>query len=463
MLSGVSLVAALMLLGGCETKSFFDPSEMGRYSHTPHIIQILNNLDTGLEEPDERFSNATEVRPADLTRVKTDYVIGANDLIQVSVSDLVPGLPESYKTTRVTESGKISLPMINQIQAAGLTEAQLEQSIKQAYRDAQLLTDARVSVVTVEARNRTFTIYGAVQAPGQYQILDSDFRLLDALVLARDATVPVGIDYIYVKRRIENEPEDTGNIMTPRTGSGTQPTPDILAPRSEGPRTGPVLMQAQPATPPAGAVEGQTIVIDGRAMRIQNGQMVPVNQPAGAAAPVAPGTGIGAVPPSSQPFEFNTPREPDDVRIIRIPFDALKRGELKYNIVIRPQDFVWVPQPATGEYYMGGHVQRTGVYSLTARTITLKQAVVSAGMLDQLAIPRRTQIVRRIGTNKEVFARVDLDKIFAGEEPDITLKPEDVVMVGTTAYAPFLAAFRNGFRITYGFGFIYDRNYYNNP
>jgi hypothetical protein len=33
-------------------------------------------------------------------------------------------------------------------------------------------------------------------------------------------------------------------------------------------------------------------------------------------------------------------------------------------------------------------------------------------------------------------------------------------MVGTNAIAPFLAAFRAGFRITYGFGFIYDRNFY---
>jgi len=32
-------------------------------------------------------------------------------------------------------------------------------------------------------------------------------------------------------------------------------------------------------------------------------------------------------------------------------------------------------------------------------------------------------------------------------------------MVGTNAAAPFISAFRNAFRITYGFGFLYDRNY----
>ena len=107
------------------------------------------------------------------------------------------------------------------------------------------------------------------------------------------------------------------------------------------------------------------------------------------------------------------------------------------------------------------HVQRVGVYSLTARKITLKQAVIGAGMLDQLAIPQRTQIVRRLpGLDQEVFTSVDLAKIFAGESPDIYLKPDDEVMVGTNFVAPFIAAVRNGFRITYGFGFLYDRNYW---
>ncbi len=108
---------------------------------------------------------------------------------------------------------------------------------------------------------------------------------------------------------------------------------------------------------------------------------------------------------------------------------------------------------------MGGHVARPGVYSLTARNITLKQAIISAGMLDQLAVPTRTDVIRRLSKNQEVFVRVDLEKIFAGMEPDILLKPDDQVMVGTNAGATFLAAFRNSFRLTYGFGFLYDRNY----
>ena len=162
---------------------------------------------------------------------------------------------------------------------------------------------------------------------------------------------------------------------------------------------------------------------------------------------------------ATQPFEFTAPAEPTDREVIRVPYPALRDGALKYNIVIKPQDLIVVPSPGIGEYYMGGHVARTGVYSLTARKITLKQAVISAGMLDQLAIPARTDIIRRTGPSQEVFVRVDLERIFSGLEPDVFLHPNDQVVVGTNAGAPFLAALRNAFRITYGFGFLYDRNY----
>jgi len=463
------LIGMSLLSAGCETKSFFDPTEMGRYSKKPIPVPILKTLDTGYEEEDPRYATATDVRPSDLVAVSQDYVIGRNDLIQVSITDLVAPGVESVKVSRVSESGFISLPLVGQVQAAGLTEAQLEAAIVQRYRDANLIQQAQVSVVTLEARSRTFTITGAVNRGGQYQILDSNFRLLDALALVGDVTSPVGIENIYIVRqkRHDIEPQTTVPAAPGEAAPATQPTQDLLTPRSQSPldlspkmmsqapeQAGSEAQANQPATAAAPGSEGRIIIVDDKPMTIEGGQAVPAQAEAPAATEAAPAE------PSTQGFEFNALQEPSDVRVIRVPYQPLQRGELKYNVVIRPQDLIIVQQPVIGEYYMGGHVARTGVYSLTARNITLKQAVIAAGMLDQLAIPSRTQIVRRIGPDREIFARVDLDKIFAGEQPDILLKPDDQIMVGTNALAPFLAAFRSGFRLTYGFGFIYDRNYW---
>jgi hypothetical protein len=156
---------------------------------------------------------------------------------------------------------------------------------------------------------------------------------------------------------------------------------------------------------------------------------------------------------------FDAPKADADTRIIRVPLERLQRGELQYNVVIRPNDTIIVPSPKVGEYYMGGHVQRSGVYSLTGRQITLKQAIISAGMIDPLGWPERTEVIRRVGKDKELFVRVDLPKIFAGQQSDIYLRPYDTINVGTNALAPFMAAIRGAFRFTYGFGFIYDRNF----
>src|SRR3954447_12770991 len=206
--------------------------------------------------------------------------------------------------------------------------------------------------------------------------------------------------------------------------------------------------------------------MDGEASHVQveGGRAVPMEQNQNQATMGANTQGANAAGGADQGkgFEFNNLNEPSDLRTIRVPYEELKAGQLRYNIVIRPQDLIIVPQPTIGEYYMGGHVQRSGVYSLSARNITLTQAIISAGMLDQLAWPGRTEIRRRLGQGKEGLVRVDLGKIFSGQEPNLYLKPDDQVMVGTNALAPFLAAFRSGFRLTYGFGFLYDRNYWEN-
>ena len=54
---------------------------------------------------------------------------------------------------------------------------------------------------------------------------------------------------------------------------------------------------------------------------------------------------------------------------------------------------------------------------------------------------------------------INLDAILAGDQPDFFLRPNDIINVGSTAVAPFLATIRNSFRMSYGFGFVYDRNF----
>jgi len=149
-------------LSGCGAKSFFDQSELSRNQGGRLVVPILTSIDP-IDEAETEFLGSQEVKPEDLKVVASDYVIGRNDLITVSVFDLVNGGIESVRTSRVTETGMLTLPgMPESIKAAGLTEADLQKSIVEAYRASGILQKAQVSVQVVEQRQRTFNITGAV-------------------------------------------------------------------------------------------------------------------------------------------------------------------------------------------------------------------------------------------------------------------------------------------------------------
>jgi hypothetical protein len=158
------------------------------------------------------------------------------------------------------------------------------------------------------------------------------------------------------------------------------------------------------------------------------------------------------------PFGWHKATKSDQVRIIAINLDQLRKGDPRVNVVIRDNDIIYIPPLRIGEFYMMGEVARPGVYSLTGRRITVKQALAAAGNLGASAWPENSYLVRRIGENQEQVIAIDIEKIFRGEESDIFLKPEDVIAVGTHFAVPFIAALR-GIVPTFSIGFSYSRSF----
>ena len=161
-----------------------------------------------------------------------------------------------------------------------------------------------------------------------------------------------------------------------------------------------------------------------------------------------------------QPFEWeDVPELEFEQRVIRIDAEALQNGDPSKNIVIRERDWIRVPIDNRA-YYLMGEVQRPGVYGFAGREISVKQALAAAGGFGPLAWPRRCEIIRRDpGSDRELTIPINLDAVFAGLEDDFYLRDGDILNVGTHFVAPFLFVIRNSFRFTYGFGFVYDRNF----
>jgi polysaccharide export outer membrane protein len=147
-------------------------------------------------------------------------------------------------------------------------------------------------------------------------------------------------------------------------------------------------------------------------------------------------------------------------RVIRISREELLNGRSTQNIVIRPGDVIRVPSPPQGFFYLGGEITRGGSYGLV-EGITLERAIASAGGLTTIGIPERVDLTRMVGENRQATIRLNLRAIAERTQPDIYLKDNDYVNVGTNFWAFPAAVVRNGFRFTYGFGFLIDRNFGN--
>ena len=149
-------------------------------------------------------------------------------------------------------------------------------------------------------------------------------------------------------------------------------------------------------------------------------------------------------------------------RIIAVDFQRLQRGDSSQNLVVPPGDRIYVDGPPQGYIYVDGEIMRAGVYQLpTSGTLTLSRMVAAAGGLGPFAIPNRIDLTRKVGYLKEATIRLDLAAIRQRTQPDVTLKPDDHIIIGTNFWAVPLAVIRNGFRATYGFGFLLDRNFGN--
>lgn len=108
----------------------------------------------------------------------SDYKIGSQDLLDISVY----GQADFTRTVRVNSRGKISLPLVGQIDTVGLTALQVERLIADRLSE-NLLQNPQVTVFVKESLSARFTIEGAVGKPGVFPI-SGQVTLLRAIAIA---------------------------------------------------------------------------------------------------------------------------------------------------------------------------------------------------------------------------------------------------------------------------------------
>jgi polysaccharide biosynthesis/export protein len=121
--------------------------------------------------------NAGERGTAAKAASDDSYVIGPDDMLAISVWKE----PEVSRSVPVRTDGKISLPLIGELQAGGQTPRQLEQEI--AKRLQNYISEPEVTVIVQDSKSQKINILGMVARPGAY-LLTGSTTVLDAIAMA---------------------------------------------------------------------------------------------------------------------------------------------------------------------------------------------------------------------------------------------------------------------------------------
>jgi polysaccharide export outer membrane protein len=134
------------------------------------------------DTPPPAAAAATAPKSADTTGAAgkphdDSFIIGVDDVLAVNVWKE----PDVSRSVPVRSDGKISLPLVGEVQASGQTPKQLEVEIARKLQN--YISEPDVTVIVTEIKSQKFNILGQVAKPGTYR-LTSPITVLDAIALA---------------------------------------------------------------------------------------------------------------------------------------------------------------------------------------------------------------------------------------------------------------------------------------
>lgn len=138
-------------------------------------------------------ARSMDVQPINLATTDPNYLIGAEDVLTIDVWKE----PEISRTVPVRPDGKISLPLLSDVQATGLGPTQLASQIQEQLR--KILVNPQVTVIVTQINSQRIYILGEVTRGGTYPLLPN-MTVLQALAGAGAFTQFANVKKIYIMR-----------------------------------------------------------------------------------------------------------------------------------------------------------------------------------------------------------------------------------------------------------------------
>jgi polysaccharide export outer membrane protein len=303
-----------------------------------------------------------------------DYELGPGDVLSISVS----GVKQFEQSVRVSNSGRLRVPYVGVMYAAGMTTVQTEREIARLIKEHELVTEPVVRVQVTEYHARPTYVVGMVTTPGQF-VITGDMYLLDLISKAGGLTAAAAdLGYLYrrfPKQRPATAARVVGAVEAP-AGSVTAPTP---------------------------ATEATTVT---------------AMSPSQAAVPV-PGTGDAG-------------SEPD---VITVNLADLKSGQHpEANLQLQGGDVLYVPRRKFSNVYIIGDVANPGAYELPAKArYSAAQAIILTGGPLKTAKMSKAFLMRYDSNGTRQVHPVNFDAILRGKQKDIPVQADDIIYVPNSA------------------------------
>ena len=126
--------------------------------------------------------------------MQKSFVIGNEDVLAISVWKE----PEISRVIPVRSDGKISLPLIGELQATGKTPKQLQAEITSELQS--YISEPEVTIIVQEIKSQRFNILGHVERPGSY-LLTPPMTVVDAIAGAGGPREFAKLKGVYILRR----------------------------------------------------------------------------------------------------------------------------------------------------------------------------------------------------------------------------------------------------------------------
>jgi polysaccharide biosynthesis/export protein len=171
----LTLSACALLATGCGSASMGQTQTLASATSPPTMAEVdkINRINSALASAALQTSSPN-----------ADYRLAPEDLLEITLYNIPEseaGITPRKVEARVSQEGMITLPLLGEVRAAGLTISALEQALRERYD--HYLHNPQVGVYVKEFRGQRVTVTGAVRTPGVLQ-LTGPKTLVDLLSLA---------------------------------------------------------------------------------------------------------------------------------------------------------------------------------------------------------------------------------------------------------------------------------------